>query len=69
MEVSRMLNDLVDSGLSEGEIATRVGSTQPTVHRIKSGKTADPHYQVGKAIERLYRDRFPNEPTSCECMH
>jgi predicted transcriptional regulator len=35
---AQMVKDLVDTaGLSEKEIAARVASSQPTIHRIKAG--------------------------------
>lgn len=38
--------------MSESEIALRVGITQPTVHRIKTGSGTS--YEKGKKIEALY---------------
>ena len=47
-----MIIALTNSGMTEAEIAESIGSTQPTVHRIKKGSKTN--YRTGKAIERLY---------------
>ena len=53
MNLQEVLQTLIESGLSETEIAQRIGVSQPTVNRIKNG--ADPAYRTGKQLERLYR--------------
>lgn len=53
MNLQEVLQTLIESGLSETEIARRIGVSQPTVNRIKNG--ADPAYRTGKQLERLYR--------------
>lgn len=53
MNLQEVLRTLIESGLSETEIAQRIGVSQPTVNRIKNG--ADPAYRTGKRLERLYR--------------
>ena len=47
---------LVTTGMSEADIATAIGCSQPTVHRIKCG--SETSYSNGKALELLY-DRLP----------
>jgi len=47
-----MLKELREAGLSQAEIAKRVGTSQPTVCRIMSG--AATNYEFGKKIEALH---------------
>lgn len=51
MNLQEVVKTLIESGFSEAEIARRVGVSQPTVHRIKSG--TDPAYTTGKRLEQL----------------
>ena len=53
MNLQEVLQTLIASGLSETEIAQRIGVSQPTVNRIKNG--ADPAYRTGKKLEQLHR--------------
>ena len=52
MTIQEMLNDLIETGLSQGAIAELCGSTQPTICRALQGST--PRYDLGKAIEKLH---------------
>lgn len=49
MNLQEVVQNLIDSGLSETEIARRIRVSQPTVNRIKSG--TDPAYTTGKRLE------------------
>lgn len=53
MTVPEMLNRLFQLGLSQAEIAEKCDSTQPTISRAAKG--AQVRYELGKAIEELYR--------------
>lgn len=55
MSIQTMLTDLSDHGITDAEIADAVGSTQPTIYRLRTGATNDPRYQLGKSIETYYR--------------
>lgn len=63
MNLSEIVRALIQSGLSEGQIAAMlrdehgVDVSQPTIHRIKQGKSENPHYKTGKALEKLYQER------------
>lgn len=46
-----MVNSLIQKGITETEIAKKIGVTQSTVNRIKKGSPTN--YQTGKALERL----------------
>lgn len=52
MNLQEVVQNLIDSGLSETEIARRISVSQPTVNRIKSG--TDPAYTTGKRLEELH---------------
>lgn len=52
MNLQELVQNLIDNGLSETEIAKRIGVSQPTVNRIKSG--SDPAYTTGKRLEELH---------------
>ncbi len=53
MTVQEMLKELCAAGVSQAQVATKVGSTQPTICRAAHG--ADVRYALGKAIEELHR--------------
>lgn len=57
-----MLNALIAGGLSQNDIAVAIGVSQPTIHRALRGRQII--YETGKAIERLYGEKFPPEVTS-----
>ena len=48
-----IIKELGKVGLSDAEIARRVGANQTTITRLKNGRTADTSYQTGVAILRL----------------
>lgn len=43
--------------LSEADLAKRLGVSQPTIHRIKSGAVKSPNYHLGAKIHELYESR------------
>lgn len=52
MTIQEMLAKLLLSGMSQRDIAQKVGTTQPTINRAAKG--SDIRYVTGKAIEYLY---------------
>jgi hypothetical protein len=52
MQPVSMVGFLILKGYSEDGIAKLVGTSQPTIHRIKCGSGTT--YEIGKRIERLY---------------
>ena len=53
---TKILTELNAAGLSDNEIARRIGINQTTVSRLRNGSVADTAYQTGIAINRLYAD-------------
>lgn len=56
LSATEMVKELIASGMTETELAEKVGIRQPTAHRIKTG--AGTSYEVGKKIEAIYAERF-----------
>jgi len=53
--IKDMLSSIAATGLTQSEIAERIGVSQPTVYRaMKAG--SDVGYEVGKKIEILYSE-------------
>lgn len=52
MTIQEMLKKLLLTGMSQRDIAQKVGTTQPTINRAAKG--SDIRYVTGKAIESLY---------------
>lgn len=52
MQPVSMVGFLILKGYSEDRIAKVVGTSQPTIHRIKCGSGTT--YEIGKRIENLY---------------
>ncbi|PCI54195.1 MAG: hypothetical protein COB36_10925 [Alphaproteobacteria bacterium] len=52
--IQEMINTILNSGLTEPELAKMANTTQPSINRMKRGETADPGYSVGKTIENIY---------------
>lgn len=55
-ELRECLRDLLDSGLSQSEIAKRCGLTQPTISRLLSGVHSDTRSSVAVRIFDLHRE-------------
>jgi transcriptional regulator len=60
MNITQMINRLICGGLSQQEIATKVKTTQTTIHRISKGSSTS--YELGKRIESLYLQNANDEP-------
>ena len=52
--LQEIVNDLILHGFTEEQIAKAVGSTQPTINRIKTGVTANPGSDIGRRLDDLY---------------
>jgi predicted transcriptional regulator len=52
--LQEMTSALLDSGMTEAQLAEAVKTSQATVHRIRRGTTPDPGYSLGKRIEAIY---------------
>jgi|GEM_PF-7037081 len=57
MDIQTAVKELVDAGWSENRIAEAVGhgTKQPTINRIKLGKTKHPRYELGVLIVELHK--------------
>jgi len=56
--LSQIIEELVnDAGMTEAEIASSVGSTQPTINRIRRG--AGTNFDLGNRLVELHRARGP----------
>lgn len=60
MNIKDMVSRLIESGMSEAEIAVKVGVSQPTVNRVKQGNQRV-SYETGKQIEFLYSSMFEDK--------
>jgi transcriptional regulator with XRE-family HTH domain len=49
----QIIDQIVEAGMTEREIAERCGCTQPTVNRLRSGVTKEPGYSIGKHLMEL----------------
>lgn len=57
-----IIRDLIAAGLSEGEIATRIGTSQPTINRIKLGRRKRVEHEIGEALLALQRTMKRKQP-------
>lgn len=64
MQPVDMVGFLISKGYSESRIAEFVGTSQPTIHRIKRGSGTT--YEIGKRIENLYLGESANKGDSLE---
>lgn len=57
--ISKLLEDLAGAaGMTESQIAARVGCNQSTVNRLRHGQKCG--YETGVKIEQLHRETFPD---------
>jgi transcriptional regulator with XRE-family HTH domain len=54
---TKIITSLLDSGLTQQEIASRVGVAQASISDLKSGKTKQPNWQLGDDLLRLHKQR------------
>jgi IS30 family transposase len=50
----KLLSELNAAGLSDNEIARRIGVNQSTISRLRGEKLGDTAYSTGVAIHRLH---------------
>lgn len=50
-----MIQDLIDAGMSELEIANSIGITQPSLNALKSGKSKSTRYEIGDKLVSLWK--------------
>lgn len=54
MNLQNDTKELLDSGMTEKELATEAGCDTSTINRIKRGETVNPRLEVAFAIQRLH---------------
>ncbi len=54
MDIAQMIEQLLNKGLTETELAEEAGVAQATISRIRTGVTANPLYKTVKRIEEIY---------------
>lgn len=55
MDWKTLIQDLVASGLTQVEIANRVGCSQPTIAMLASGAQRDIRWTYGEKLRALHR--------------
>lgn len=50
MQWSELLQRMVANGVTQSEIATRAGCSQPVISELMSGRSVDTKYFIGRAI-------------------
>jgi predicted transcriptional regulator len=55
MDWKKLIHDLVASGLTQVEIANRVGCSQPTIAMLASGGQRDVRWTCGEKLRALHR--------------
>jgi hypothetical protein len=57
-----ILEDLQASGLSQSQIATAVGASQPTIHALLREKQRTVMFSLGLGLWKLHRQHCPDRP-------
>jgi DNA-binding IclR family transcriptional regulator len=55
MKILQMIEQLLQAGLSQAEIARQTSIPQPTLHRILAGRQVDLSYRHGKSLEITHK--------------
>ena len=56
-----IIKKISDFGLSDGDIAKRIGSSQPTIYRLRNGISKDCMAALRKSLEGLLLDLSEKE--------
>lgn len=59
MDLPKLISDLMAAGVSQVEIAEKIGTTQATVSRYASGEIKSCEYGIGAALIELHLLRVP----------
>lgn len=57
-----LVNDLLNTGLTEKELGDLVGLSQAQIHRLKTGESKDTSYTAGTKLHDLHQVRC-SQPT------
>ena len=50
----QLIRDLKDAGLTQAEIASAIGVTQPTVSDLANGKIKNTSFAIGDKLKKLH---------------
>lgn len=50
----QLIRDLKDAGLTQDEIASAIGVTQPTISDLANGKIKNPSFVLGDKLKKLH---------------
>jgi len=59
MSIQKFLTDIYETGISDYEIARRLGTSQPQINRLRLGKNQT-SYERGEKIKRLAQELRPD---------
>lgn len=62
MSIKTMLAELSERGVTDQQIAERVGLTQPSVTRLRNGKHLSTGFDSGSAIQALHKELVTDQP-------
>jgi len=51
----KIISDLIAANYTEQSIADKVGVSQPTIHKLKTGIQVSPKHAVGELLLKLHR--------------
>lgn len=60
MDWKKIIQDLMDGGLSQGEIATKCNTGQSYVSGLLRGSKKRPSWLLGNSLIELHRQKFGN---------
>ena len=55
--MKKLINKLLEAGLTQTEISGHLGCSQPTISEILSGKNKNPSFKFGMGLVRLCKER------------
>ena len=53
-----LAQEILDSGLTQQEVAEKIGTTQATISKLVRGVITDVGYATGKQLEALHRTKM-----------
>lgn len=57
MNWQKIIRDLLDSGLTQVQIAEQCGTSQGYISDLSNGRRTRVGYDLGRALERLHQER------------
>lgn len=60
MNPQALVKKLIDSGVTQEQLAEKTQTTQTTISRIYLGKTTDPRWSLGQRINEVARELRPD---------